>query len=156
MHYGRYGGDSDDSRLQDLYVGYNSLVRGYDSGSFHAGECGPTFETSGACPIFDQLLGSKMAVANAEVRVPMLGALGLIRTPGVPPVEAALFYDAGVAWTSAQRANFLGGSKRPVTSLGATLRVNLLGFAIGQISLVHPNDRPQEGWMWEFGLIPGF
>jgi hypothetical protein len=34
--------------------------------------------------------------------------------------------------------------------------VNLLGFAIAQISFVHPNDRPAKGWMWEFSLLPGF
>jgi len=54
------------------------------------------------------------------------------------------------------QANFLGGSRRPVTSYGTSLRVNLLGFAIGQISLVHPNQRPEKGWSWEFSFLPGF
>jgi len=87
----------------------------------------------------------------------VFGALGVIRTPSIPPVEAALFYDAGVAWTSADKASFLGGSRRPVSSYGSSLRINLLGFAIGQISLVHPNNRPDaRRWSWEFSLLPGF
>src|SRR5688572_4144399 len=155
LHFGRYGGDAEDTRLQELFLGSESLVRGYTSGSFSATECRPTAGSS-ECPVFDQLVGSRVAVANAEVRMPLFGPLGVVRSPKVPPVEAALFFDAGVAWTSANRANFLGGSRRPVTSHGASLRVNLLGFAIGQLSLVHPNDRPGHGWSWEFSLLPGF
>jgi hypothetical protein len=156
LYFGRFGGNAEDPRLQDLFVGYDSLVRGYNAGSFTASECGPAFFQFGTCPVFDRLFGSRMAVANAEVRVPLLGALGLLRTPRAPPVETALFYDAGVAWTRAESANFLGGSRRPVTSYGGSLRVNLLGFAIAQISLVHPNSRPAKGWAWEFSLLPGF
>ena len=88
--------------------------------------------------------------------MPLLGALGVIRSPQAPPVESALFFDAGVAWNSRDKANFLGGSRRPVTSYGASLRVNILGFAIGQVSLIHPNDRPMKNWIWEFSLTPGF
>jgi outer membrane protein assembly factor BamA len=97
-----------------------------------------------------------MAVANAEVRMPLFGALGIVRSPGVPPVETAIFYDAGAAWTREDKVNFLGGGRKPVTSYGATLRVNLLGFAIGEINYAHPNDRPSKRWVWEFNLSPGF
>jgi hypothetical protein len=57
-----------------------------------------------------------------------------------------------VAWTSVDKANFLGGSRRSVTSVSGSLRVNLLGFTLAQISYVHPNDRPPKGWMW--GIQP--
>jgi Tol biopolymer transport system component len=156
LHYGRYGGGSEDARLQDIFLGSESLVRGYAADSFTVDECGTLSETSTSCPVFDQLIGSRIAVASAEVRVPIFGVLGVIRSPSVPPVETALFYDAGVAWTSVDEANFLGGSRRPVTSVGGTLRVNILGFAIGQISYVHPNDRPAKRWVWEFSLNAGF
>jgi Tol biopolymer transport system component len=157
LYTGRFGGDARDPRLQDLFVGYDSLVRGYSASSFTASECGLAAQQSGTCPVFDQLLGSQIAVANAELRMPILGALGVIRSPGVPPVEAALFYDTGVAWTPSDKAGFLGGSRRPVSSYGSSLRVNILGFAIGQLSLVHPNDRPgARKWSWEFSLLPGF
>ena len=156
LHFGRYGGDSEDPRLQDLFLGNESLVRGYSVNSFNVSECGTVFTVAGTCPVFDQLFGSRMAVANAEVRVPILGPLGVIPSRGFLPVETALFYDAGVAWTASDEASFLGGARKPVTSYGGSLRFNILGFAIGQISLVHPNDRPEKGWIWEFALLPGF
>src|SRR5439155_26808458 len=34
LHYGRYGGGGEDTRLFPLFVGYPNLVRGYDVGSF--------------------------------------------------------------------------------------------------------------------------
>ena len=43
-----------------------------------------------------------------------------------------------------------------MSSEGAALRVNLLGFAVGELDLVHPNDRPGKGWVWQFALQPGF
>src|SRR3989441_3717891 len=60
MHIGRYGKDGE--RLYPLFIGYPSLVRGYDIGSLAANEC----NFGSTCPIFDQLLGSKILVANAE------------------------------------------------------------------------------------------
>jgi hypothetical protein len=76
MHFGRYGGDSEDARLQDLLIGYPSLVRGYSIDSFDIRECGPELQLTGDCPAFDQLAGSKLAIGNVELRVPVLGALG--------------------------------------------------------------------------------
>jgi hypothetical protein len=156
LHYGRYGGDAEDPRLQDLFVGFPSLVRGYSPGSFTVQECGPAVAETGACPVFDQLLGSRMGVINAELRVPIFGFLGIVPSRSAPPVEAALFYDAGIAWTRAEKANFLGGPRKPVSSSGISLRANVLGFAIAQISYVHALDRPAKRWLWEFSLLPGF
>jgi len=153
LHYGRYGRGAEDYRFQDVFLGYPSLVRGYSAGSFGARECG---ETPGRCPVFDQLFGSRMAVANAELRIPLFGALGLVRSPGVPPVEIAPFYDAGIAWYARENLSVLRGARKPVTSFGASLRLNVLGFAIAQISYVQPQDRPLKSWHWEFALIPGF
>ncbi len=47
-------------------------------------------------------------------------------------------------------------SRDPVKSWGGSLRINLLGFAVAQISLVRPLDRPLKNWIWEFSLTPGF
>jgi hypothetical protein len=156
IHFGRYGRDSEDDRLQDLFIGYPFLMRGYDVGSFSVQECEPTVNTDGSCPVFDRLIGSRLAVANLELRIPLFGPLGIVPSRGFLPIETALFYDAGVAWTAAQDASFLGGPRKPVTSYGGSLRINLLGFAIGQVSLVHPNDRPMRDWIWQFDLTPGF
>jgi Tol biopolymer transport system component len=154
LHYGRYGSGSEDFRLQDIFIGYPALVRGYSAGSFEIGECGASID--GSCPVFDRLLGSRLTVLNAEMRVPILGFLGVIPSKALPPVEAALFFDGGVAWRDSERPNFLGGSRSPVSSFGTSLRFNLLGFAIGQLSYVHPNDRPLKDWHWEFSFTPGF
>jgi hypothetical protein len=35
-------------------------------------------------------------------------------------------------------------------------RLNLLGYAIIEVDLVHPYDRPQKNWIWQFSLVPGF
>jgi hypothetical protein len=156
LHYGRYGGDSDDTRLQDIFIGYSSLVHGYDPNSFSAAECGPQLASNGSCPVLDQLIGSKIGVANAEARLELLGPLGVVPSKPVPPVQAAWFYDTGEAWTGSSRAGFLGGPRSAVSSYGGALRINLLGYAVGEISLAHPNDRPGRNWLWQFSLVPGW
>jgi hypothetical protein len=156
LHYGRYGGDADDQRLQDIFLGYPSLVHGYDPNSFSTSECGAQFSTSGSCPVFDNLIGSKMGVVNAEARLELLGPLGAIPSKAIPPVQAAWFYDGGVAWTGFDKPSVFGGGRDGVSSYGGALRINLLGYAVAEISLAHPNDRPQKNWLWQFSLIPGW
>jgi outer membrane protein assembly factor BamA len=153
LHFGRYGTDAEDNRLQALFLGNSSLVRGYTVNSFDASECvGGSGDT---CPVFDRLVGSRIAVASLELRLPLLGPLGLVETFPLP-MELAVFGDAGTAWDSADSPDWAGGDRQSVTSHGASLRVNLVGMAIGQINLVHPNDRPARDWIWEFNLIPTF
>jgi outer membrane protein assembly factor BamA len=156
LHFGRYGKDSEDARLSDLSIGYPSLVRGYEPESFTPNECTVVSSQSLYCPTFDRLFGSRMLVANAELRLPVLGFMGVVPSRSVPPVETALFYDAGLAWRSKAISRALGIPRRPVSSYGATLRFNALGFFIGQLSYVHANDRPQKRWGWEFTIVPGF
>jgi hypothetical protein len=36
------------------------------------------------------------------------------------------------------------------------LRANLLGFAVAEFDYVRPFDRTRRGWIWQFGLTPGF
>ncbi|MDQ2669797.1 MAG: BamA/TamA family outer membrane protein, partial [Gemmatimonadota bacterium] len=157
LHYGRYGGDSEDQRLNPLYLGYDGLVRGYRVGSFSAEECEPVAGDPNACPVFDQLIGSRILVGNAELRFPLFGALGIgSGYYGVFPLELAIFGDAGVAWTANEEPQFAGGTRDIVTSAGASARINLLGFLIAEVSLVRPFERPEKGWMWQFALQPGF
>lgn len=154
LHYGRYGRDGEDERLLPLYVGYPGLVRGYEVGSFDAGECEPNRQSS--CPAFDQLVGSRMVVLNAEVRVPLVGLFNPRRMYGGVPIELAVFTDAGLAWTSGARPSLVDGDREWVRSVGAALRFNAFGFAIGEIDYVRPLDRPGRGWLWQFNLTPGF
>jgi Tol biopolymer transport system component len=154
LYYGRYGSNAEDERLPTLFLGYPGLVRGYDSGSFQPGECGN--QVDGSCPAFDRLIGSRVAIANAELRFPLWGAFGGDRFYGPLPVEMAIFSDAGVAWGRRSAAQFTGGDRAPVASVGAAARINVLGFAVAEIDYVHPLDRPGRGWLWQFALRPGF
>jgi outer membrane protein assembly factor BamA len=155
LHYGRYGKGGEDPRFQPLYLGYPHLVRGYDIDTFDSRDCPGDFEDT--CPIFDQLEGSRLAVVNAEIRFPLLGLLGGGSYYGPFPIEAALFADAGVAWTRNDKATFLGdGTREVVKSMGAALRVNVLGFLIFEVDYVRPLDRPRKSWLWQFNFTPGF
>jgi hypothetical protein len=154
MHYGRYGSGSEDVRLTPLFIGYQGLVRGYDFGSFTAEECN-SFDGV-TCTAFDQLNGSRVAVANAEVRFPLLGLFSRKSFYGPFPIEMALFADAGMAWDSRTSPRFAGGERDWVRSAGAALRINVLGFAVAEIDYVRPLDRSRRGWLWQFGLTPGF
>jgi outer membrane protein assembly factor BamA len=154
MHVGRYGRDAE-GRIYPLFIGYPGLVRGYDYGSFDTGECGNTSGTT--CPVFDQLFGSKFLIGNVELRFPPFGLLGIGGGYyGILPVDAAIFYDAGVAWTDSAKAQIFGGTRKLVRSTGLTFRMNLLGYAIGQMDIVHPFDRPQKNWMVRLSITEGF
>jgi Tol biopolymer transport system component len=154
MYYGRYGRDSEDFRLPVLYIGYPGLVRGYDSNTFESGECGVSL--TGDCPAFDRLVGSKVAIANAELRFPLWSALGGDNFYGPLPIEMALFTDAGVAWDRTTHPGFGPGDREPVVSVGAAMRINVFGFAVAEIDYVRPFQRPGRGWLWQFSLRPGF
>ena len=154
MYYGRFGEDAEDPMLPALFLGYPGLVRGYDQYSFESTECvggGPN-----ACPAFDRLVGSRVAIANAELRFPIWGAFGGNQFYGPLPIEAAFFTDAGVAWGQSLRAGTPAGDNQPVFSVGAAVRVNVFNFVVAEIDFVKPLDRPTRGWMWQFQLRPGF
>ncbi|HYE85809.1 MAG TPA: BamA/TamA family outer membrane protein, partial [Vicinamibacterales bacterium] len=154
LHYGRYGNDAEDSRLTPLFLGYQGLVRGYDFGSFDANECDSI--DLNTCEAFDRLNGSRVAIASAELRFPLLGLFSRKSFYGPFPIEMALFADAGVAWDSKIKPSFAGGERDWVRSAGVALRVNVLGYAVAEIDYVRPLDRSRRGWLWQFGLTPGF
>jgi outer membrane protein assembly factor BamA len=161
IHYGRYLGDAEDNRLQPMFLGYPGLVRGYDDGSFEQQDCEPSADEF--CPLFNRLLGSRVLIGNVELRFPLLGTLGLgSGYYGFLPIEMMFFADAGLAWSSDlsetpvtdERPWFAGGDRRPVTSAGVGLRMNLFGFAIIEVDFAHAFQRDR--WIWQFGFVPGF
>jgi outer membrane protein assembly factor BamA len=97
-------------------------------------------------------------VAKAELRFPLVVALVIgSGYYGVFPLEFTVFGDGGLAWDTQNDPSVLGsGTRDPVFSAGAGLRINLLGFAIAELDLVRPFDRPDKGWVWQFELQPGF
>lgn len=170
VHFGRYGSGSEDSRLRDQYLGWPGLVRGYDFRSFDADECSTT---TGTCPLFERLFGSRILVTNVELRFPLLGALGVgDGLYGYLPIDVAIFGDAGLAWRENvtglaadpndainEQAFFFGGDRDPVYSAGVGLRFNAFGFVIFEIDRVRAFQRGPTGdgkWVWQFSFVPGF
>jgi hypothetical protein len=154
LHVGRYGTDAQDPRLAPLFLGYSSLVRGYDVDSFDASECGSGL-SQGTCPAFDRLIGSRLLVGNAELRFPLFGIFTGDYRYGPIPMEGFLFADGGVAWSAGSRPDF---SKRSsfVTSVGAGVRVNVLGYAVAELAGVRALDRQNRRWRFVFNLLPSF
>src|SRR2546426_1730976 len=98
LFFGRFGRDAD---LFPIFLGSTELIRGYTAGSFRTNECvAPVTVTSRTgCAELDQLIGSRIAVGNVELRFPLTRSLVLGFLPiGFPPIEGALFYDVGIAW----------------------------------------------------------
>ena len=156
MHYGRYGNDGESTSLYPLYLGYPQFVRGYGTGSIRASEC-VAGAAGGTCEIYDRMLGSRLLVANLELRFPLLRPFGVRNGMyGPVPVEVAFFADGGVAWTKSQRPSFAGGDREPVSSTGVSFRLNLFGYAVAQTDFAYPLQRPGRGWVWAFNLTPGF
>lgn len=158
LHYGRYGVDAESQDISPLFLGYESLVRGYSSGSFSLAEC---TGANGDCPEFDRLTGSRIGVFNAELRVPLFGTaqFGLINFPFLP-TEISAFFDGGVAWSPGQGAtlefNRETADRVPVFSTGISARVNVLGYVVAELFYAYPFQRPAAGWQFGLQLAPGW
>lgn len=161
LYLGRLGRDADDPRLQ-VFLGYPTLVRGYEQGSIDPSECGAT--SSGAassCPVFSRLLGSSIGVVNAEFRIPLLGTeqFGIFNVPFLP-TELSFFADAGAAWTKNEgvdlRFDRNTADRVPVVSAGASARLNLFGYTVVEIYYAHPFQRPSKSGVFGFQLSPGW
>jgi len=153
LHYGRYGNGSSDSRLYPMYLGYGTMIRGYEYNSFEAEEADAATGTFD----YNRLFGTKVAVANAELRFPLFGALGIGKGYyGIFPVDFFAFYDAGVAWYDRDKAWFLGGNRKILSSIGIGLRANILGYMVLGVHYVKPLDRPNRSGHFAFTFWQGF
>ncbi len=154
VHLGRYGQDSQDDRIVEIYLGHPESVHGYGSGSFTPIEC-PDNQFD-QCPIFNSLLGTRALVFNIEARAPLVGLFKGELDYGRVPVEIAGFFDAGVAWSEHSRPWFLGGTQRAVRSAGVAARVNALGLLVLEVAASRPFDRISRGWQWQITMRQGF
>jgi len=164
FYYGRFGPDAEDpQRLSPLYLGQETLMRGYDANDFGPEECTPAVSGVSAtgCAEIDRLLGSRIAVTNFELRVPLFGVreFGLINFPFLP-TEIGPFFDAGVAWSKTENPDFTftsSSSKRvPVFSAGLSARMNILGYMVLEAYYAYPFQRPEKGAHFGFVLSPGW
>lgn len=163
MMFGRFGRDAE---RFPIFLGSTELLRGYTYGSFRNNECiaDPGSNSQTGCAELDQLIGSKIAVANVELRFPLTRSLVLGFLPiGFPPIEAALFYDAGLAWNegSVVKVNRDPGDnpvlvRAPLRSWGSSIRVNMLGLMILRFDYTKPIDRPLKRSYWTISLGPTF
>ncbi len=155
MHVGRYGADAEHPQLARLYAGHQELVHGYGFGSYEPGEC-TAFEPE-RCRVFDRLMGSRAAVANVELRAPVLGLLrGELDYGYYVPLEVAVFFDAGVAWSSTEKPTWLGGTRDNVRAYGAALRANIFGILTLELARSRALDRAGRPWKWQLGIVQGF
>jgi Tol biopolymer transport system component len=164
LYYGRFGKDADDrTKISPLYLGQETLIRGYDANNFDPSECTPvnTSTTQTGCAEVDRLLGSKLGVANFEMRLPLFGVreYGLINFPYLP-TDIQPFFDAGVAWAKGDSPDFTFSrttpKRVPVFSTGVSARMNVLGYMVLEAYYAYPFQRPDKGWTWGFVLSPGW
>jgi hypothetical protein len=120
------------------YIGRPDFIRGYDRANFNFIDCTSIIGGGSAQCANAQLAGSRFAVANAELRFPIIRRFDVGSSFGLPPLDGLIFYDAGLAWSKGQTAH-LGRppegndpnlNRYPLTSWGAGLRVNLFNLAI--------------------------
>ncbi len=149
VHLGQYGPDAGDVRLLPTFLGSRQFLRGYGWNSFR---CQPT--ASGECGALEELLGSRLLVANVEVRAPLLGLRSRDFQYGPVPVEGFLFADSGLVWK--RSPNFAAISdNRLVSSFGLGVRVNAFGLPL-EVAAIRAMDVPSRGWSFDVSFRYGF
>ena len=169
MVVGRWGRDADEF---PMFLGSPDLLRGYTARSVRDHECGGSLDNTPVngtfltgCPELDQMIGSKIAVAGAELRFPLTRnlVLGLLPIP-LPPVEGAIFVDMGLAWEDGNIIRWerkpgddLLNVRQPLKSWGASIRTNVAGFLILRFDYARPFDRPaHDRAYWTVSIGPTF
>ncbi|HYC40730.1 MAG TPA: hypothetical protein VEB63_09595 [Chitinophagaceae bacterium] len=130
MYMGRFGKDAETGVLPPLYIGYPFFIRGYEATNFAE-------QSTGEELTINDLIGSRIFITNAELRLPFTGPerLSAIRSRFVL-TELNLFTDGGVAWgnpnspTSDPKQNILPRDSKFIFSSGVSLRVNLFGYIV--------------------------
>ena len=164
LHMGRWGGIDSDA-IQPMYVGNETLIRGYALESFDPDECETSADQAqdqdSVCPAFSRLIGHRLGVVNAELRVPLLGfeQFGIIDFPYIP-TELVAFADGGLAWDNQHPAKLefsrSAVDRIPVFSAGFSARFNLLGLMIIEAYRAYPFQREFKGAHWGVVLSQGW
>jgi len=154
-----------DEDVFPTYLGRADYVRGYDREQYAAQFCGGLFGGSdGSSCNVTELLGSRVALANVELRFPLVRRFDLGVVPiSLPPVDGLFFFDAGIAWSKGQTpylsrpANYNENLERYVLrSYGWGFRMNLFGIALVRADYAIPLDRPNRKGYWIWTLGPSF
>ncbi len=161
-HSGRYGPTAQNNLFYPMFLGYPGFIRGYGSNQFYQMQSlqNPDFS-------INQLIGTRIAMVNLEVRLPFTGPEQLaVISSGFLFSELALFLDAGVAWTSdtrptLDRSDTSENARFPVFSTGLSMRVNLFGAMIIEPYYAFPFHRDGiegglQGGILGINFIPGW
>jgi len=161
LHRGNYWAEVGDPFSTEYLGSTNSqtYIRGYSFRSFRSRECPPALDD---CPTINRLIGTHIAIANMELRIPLLGVeqFGLIPFRWLP-TELSFFADGGVAWSDDDPPTFrfdrdLTEDRIPVFSAGVSSRFNLFGALIIEVYYAYPFQRPERGGHFGFQFLPGW
>ena len=146
------------------YAARPDYVRGYDRNNILFLSCPIVGASSFNCSAI-QLLGSRIAVANAELRFPLIRRVELGLLPmALPPLEGLFFFDAGMAWSKDQAVygarpdNYNANTQRyPLRSYGFGLRLNFFNYAVLRWDYAIPLDLDgSKKGFWTWSLWPSF
>jgi hypothetical protein len=161
----RLYGDMSVGRNEEAYPKYIArpdFVRGYDRNNSFNLNC-PVVDSHSTCNAV-QLLGSRVAVGNVELRFPLVRSVELGFMPAsLPPIDGLFFYDVGIAWSNRQSLYWtrpfdydVSTQRYPLQSYGAGLRVSLFNYAILRWDYAIPIDAPVKRGFWTWSLWPSF
>jgi Tol biopolymer transport system component len=149
FHYSRFGTDA--NVYFPIFVGQMGMVRGYELS-------GRDFQEDYDLRV-SQVVGSKVLLGSAEVRLPFTGPerLAVIRS-GFLASDLNAFFDVGVAFNDYDNITFgsgRGGESVVLMSAGLSLRINLFGAMVLEPYYAFPL---RSGGEPRFGLnfIPGW
>ena len=162
LYFGRAGRDADRFRV---FLGNTELIRGNTSGSYYRNECRTSDPgTYTGCIELDRLVGTQLAVGNAELRFPILTPAMRFVPMGFPPIEGAFFYDVGIAWNGGDQLQWSRKPgddpirvRTPLQTIGVGARMNLFNFVVLRLDYSFPQNRPAiHGGYWTLSLGPVF
>ena len=143
LFYGRRGPDAGQF---DVFIGTPDLVRGNTSGSYQRNEC--LAQGSGPiCVPLNRLVSQQLAIANFELRFPLLTPQMKFAPKGLPPIEGVAFFDAGLSWNQNSVIRWTVADndpinyRAPIAAWGVGARMNLYGLMILRLDWAFPLQR---------------
>jgi len=160
LTYNRLGNGAANDILPPLYLGYETIVRGYTSNAIYSQDI-----NSDILDFYD-IMGSQMITGSFEVRLPFTGPerLAAIKS-GFLFSDLNLFFDTGVAWGyhyeyDAYYNEFLTkrnyNDSKWISSLGVSARINLFGQLILEPYYAFPLNLNKSGGVFGLNFVPGW